>query len=171
MNSKEIFRVLSIDGGMRGYYSAAYLDRLSNLAVQRFGHKGIDLGKQFQMIVGTSTGAIVGAGLLTGMPANRIMSFYSSYGKQIFPQQLPSKCLSFLWHRRKKLNKRGEAALRNALVEAFGEMTLGEVFEKRKVPFVVPAVNATTHRGWVLKHLTTKTLITEMMIILWLMFA
>ena len=79
------------------------------------------------------------------------MSFYSTNGKRIFPEQLPSTCLGFLWHRRKKLNKRGETALRDALVEAFGEMTLGEVFEKRKLPFIVPAVDATSHCGWVFK--------------------
>lgn len=152
MVNKKVFRVLSIDGGgMRGYYSAAYLDELSNLAAKRFGHEEFDIGKQLQMVVGTSTGAIVGAGLVTGMSVDRIMSFYSTYGKQIFPQQLPSTCLGFLGHRRKKLNKQGETALRNALVEAFGKMTIGEVFKKRKLAFIVPAVNATTHCGWVFK--------------------
>ena len=52
---------------MRGYYSAAYLQKLSALAADRFGQAGFDLSEKFQLIVGTSTGAIVGAGLLAGL--------------------------------------------------------------------------------------------------------
>lgn len=152
MDKDQVFRVLSIDGGgMRGYYSAAYLHRLSVLAAERYGHSDFDVSEKFQLIVGTSTGAIVGAGLLTGLPLQQIMSFYQAYGERIFPERLPSKLIGFLGHRRKKLNRLGAAALRDGLSEAFGEITLGDIYRKRKIGFAVPAVDATTHRGWVFK--------------------
>ena len=62
------FRVLSIDGGgMRGLYTAAYLSSL----VQRYsvtrGEAGLDIGKGFDLITGTSTGAIIACGLAAGV--------------------------------------------------------------------------------------------------------
>ena len=152
MSQQSVFRVLSIDGGgMRGYYSAAFLHELYALAGNRFEQPDFDLSKNLQMIVGTSTGAIVGVGLAAGLSPERIMSFYSAYGEKIFPQRLPSKPLGFLWHRRKRINKNGDSALRNGLVEAFGETTLAEIYRKKRIALVIPTVDATTHRGWVFK--------------------
>ena len=152
MSNKPVFRVLSIDGGgMRGYYSAAYLQYLTTLAAERFGQNDFHLSNKFQLIVGTSTGAIVGSAVLIGLSMQQVMSFYTAYGEKIFPKQLPSGIFRFLGHRRKKLNRLGAAALRDGLTEAFGEVTLGEVFKERKIGLAVPAVDATTHRGWVFK--------------------
>ena len=152
MSSEQVFRVLSIDGGgMRGYYSAAYLQELSQLAMNRFGQIDFDLSTKFQLIVGTSTGAIVGAGLLAGLSLRQIMEFYAVYGEKIFPNQLPSKPVGYLWHRRKKINRLGTDALRDGLTEAFGEITLGEIFRTKRIAFAVPAVDATTHRLWIFK--------------------
>lgn len=152
MINQHTFKVLSIDGGgMRGYYSAAYLNQFKKLAELRSGEEKVDLSDVFQMVVGTSTGAIVAAGLVAGLFPEQVMQFYKNYGKQIFPQQLPSKPWGFLWHRRKKINKQGDLALREGLIEAFGETTLESVYHKRGIALVVPAVNATTHQGWVFK--------------------
>ena len=126
MNSEQVFRVLSIDGGgMRGYYSAAFLQELSQLARDRFGQNNFDLSTKFQLIVGTSTGAIVGAGLFAGLAPNQIMTFYENEGEKIFPKQLPSNPAGFLFHSRKKINRQGNNALRDALTKAFGEKNSG----------------------------------------------
>ena len=144
---------------MRGYYSAAYLHELTKLADSRFSQENFDWSKLFQMVVGTSTGAIVGAGLVAGLSPERMMQFYTQYGKQIFPQPLPKKFWKFLWHRRKRINQQGNAALREGLTEAFGDTTLGDIYRKHGIALVIPAVNATTHRGWVFKSLFTIYLI------------
>ena len=152
MTSQKVFRVLSINGGgMRGYYSATYLHKLCELAEKRFGQKDFDFSSLFQMVVGTSTGAILGVGLVAGLSPKEIMTFYQDYGKQIFPKPMYSKWgfLHGLW--RSRINKQGNAALREGLQEAFGEITLGEIYRKRNIALVVPAVNATTRRGWVFK--------------------
>ena len=58
------YRVLSLDGGgMRGLYTASLLNTLSD----RFGNQ-LDVGKGFDLIVGTSTGSILAAGLVAGIP-------------------------------------------------------------------------------------------------------
>ena len=63
MNGQTI-RVLSIDGGgMRGLFSSAYLEGIVKLANNKYGVDINDFGKQFDLIVGTSTGAIIGSSL------------------------------------------------------------------------------------------------------------
>jgi patatin-like phospholipase/acyl hydrolase len=86
-----IFRVLSIDGGgMRGIYSAAYLASLERAFCERRRCHGLDIGKAFQLIVGTSTGAIIGCALAKGKSPNEIINLYRSHGTRIFPRKMPS---------------------------------------------------------------------------------
>ena len=152
MVDSDTFKVLSIDGGgMRGFYSASYLNELKKLAERQYDQERADLSQLFQMIVGTSTGAIVGIGLVTGLSPERMMDFYTHYGEKIFSQPLPSKIWGLLWHWRKRINKKGNAALREGLIKTFGETTLKEIYQERGVALVVPAVNATTHQGWAFK--------------------
>ena len=152
--AKRPFRCLSIDGGgMRGYYSAAYLAELVSIGRSRYQNDIRDFGKLFDLIAGTSTGAILGAGLVSGIPVDQIVSLYASNGSRIFPTPMPASRAKLFLHlfRRHKLNKLGDAALRDALQEAFGDITMGEVYSQREIAFAVPAVNLTTHRGWVFK--------------------
>ena len=100
MNDQTI-RVLSIDGGgMRGLFSSTYLEGLIKLAKNRFGTDINDFGKQFDLIVGTSTGAIIGCGLAAGIPLEIISSFYADHGKEIFPEQLPKSKFKLMFLRR-----------------------------------------------------------------------
>jgi len=146
------YRVLSIDGGgMRGLYSVAYLEGLVKIADERFSTDISDFGKEFNLIAGTSTGAIVGSGVAAGVALEDIHSLFTKHGKDIFPKPMPKNKFALLFHGRSKLNKRGDDALRNALKEAFGQMTLGALYRDRKIGLVVPAVNCTTHKAWAFK--------------------
>jgi len=150
--SNNTYKVLSIDGGgMRGLYSVAYLNGLVKLANKRFNTDISDLGKEFNLIVGTSTGAILGSGLAAGISLSEIHTLYTSHGKQIFPKKLPKNKLALFLHHRSKLNKQGDKALRQALKAAFGEMTLSSLYRDRGIGLVIPAVNCTTHKAWVFK--------------------
>ena len=152
MNKEQVFRVLSIDGGgMRGYYSSAYLQELVQLAKNRFDQNEVDLSKKFHLVVGTSTGAIVGAGLLAGLDPSEIMAFYENNGKLVFPKQLPTNRFYLFFHPRKKINRQGNEALRNALTEVFGNITLGDIFQTNGIAFAIPTVDAITHNAWVFK--------------------
>ena len=136
---------------MRGLFSASFLRGLTKLASDRFDCDISDFGKEFDLIAGTSTGAILGCGLACGIPLNEIESLYTNVGSKIFPSELPQSKLQLLFHSRKKLNKQGDKALRRALQDAFGNQTLASVYNDRNIGLVVPAVNYTTHKAWVFK--------------------
>ena len=87
MVDQKPFRVLSLDGGgMRGIYTAEYLSCLASGFSKRTGKGDLDLGKGFDLIVGTSTGAIVGCALVAGVPLGKVVSVYKDNGKLIFPR-------------------------------------------------------------------------------------
>lgn len=67
------FRALSLDGGgMRGLYTATVLNSLS----ERFGNASpLDIGKGFDLISGTSTGAILATAIASGVPV-KVVKIY-----------------------------------------------------------------------------------------------
>ena len=72
-------RVLSIDGGgIRGFIPSLFLKEVE----RRAGNK--PLAELFDLIVGTSTGAIIGIGLALGKSAAELAEFYPAYGRRIF---------------------------------------------------------------------------------------
>ena len=149
------FRVLSIDGGgMRGLYTAAYLELLTKrYAVTRMV-AGLDIGKGFDLITGTSTGAIIACGLAMGLPPERMVALYRGYGPNIFPRKVPKKIgldlICQLWNRPRYL-KAGAAALEEALTAEFGDVTLGSLWRDRKIALAIPAIEMSRHHAWVFK--------------------
>jgi uncharacterized protein len=149
------FRVLSLDGGgMRGIYTAQYLACLSDGFSKQGNRRRLDVGKGFDLIVGTSTGAIVACALAAGVPLRDVITLYREHGKQIFPRQLPKTIgwdlITDFWKRPSALRK-GSAALQAALSACFGNETLGEIFKKRGIGLCITAVNISNHKSWVFK--------------------
>ena len=86
------FRVLSLDGGgMRGIYTAAFLDRLTTHFAKPKSNEPADLGQSFDLITGTSTGAIVACALAIGKPMNDVVALYKEHGRKIFPHRIKGK--------------------------------------------------------------------------------
>lgn len=158
----EPFRVLSLDGGgMRGLYTATYLALLSEKFAQKRGAKALDLGTAFDLIVGTSTGAIIACALAAGVAPGNVALLYREHGQAIFGKPLPTRwstlrLLPNLPFRAGAL-ARGDAALRAALTATLGTITLGDVWSERGIALAVPAVEMSQHRPWVFKtpHLAT----------------
>jgi patatin-like phospholipase/acyl hydrolase len=72
------FRLLALDGGgIRGLFAASCLAHLEQ-------HTGKRLADYFDLIVGTSTGAIIALGLSAGMTAHEVLCFYQEQGPRIF---------------------------------------------------------------------------------------
>jgi patatin-like phospholipase/acyl hydrolase len=79
------FRILSIDGGgIRGLIPAKVLAELE--AQLRAGHSDKKLYEHFDLICGTSTGAILAIGVALGIPAQDLVRFYKENAKVIFPR-------------------------------------------------------------------------------------
>lgn len=79
-------RILSLDGGgIRGVLSLEYLQRIENILQER--HGGSDrfrLSHYFDLIAGTSTGAIIAACLAKGMRVEEIKDLYATFGEEVF---------------------------------------------------------------------------------------
>lgn len=153
---KKIFRVLCIDGGgMRGLYTATLLATLAYRFDSRFSKQTPDIGKAFDLICGTSTGAILACGLALGIPIDKIQSLYVSNGPEIFSDPMPSEesALKFLCWGSKYVKKpsANTAKLRNALQAIFGDMNIKQLYEKRKIAICVPSINASNYKAWVFK--------------------
>ncbi|MCK4887752.1 MAG: patatin-like phospholipase family protein [Planctomycetes bacterium] len=148
------FRVLTLDGGgMRGLYTAQLLLTLSQSFNPDFKSedKNPDIGKSFDLICGTSTGAILACGLAAGIPIKKICQMYINKGQAIFPDPIPSK-ISVAWLA-EYANKTtaNSVMLEKALTECLGNMTLGTLYKNRDIKLCIPSVNASTYRAWVFK--------------------
>jgi len=122
-------RILSIDGGgIRGLLPASLLAMLEDAV-------GEPVAEHFDLIVGTSTGAIIALGLGAGMPAAEIRDFYLDHGPAIFSGSRGPR-----WLRHLALGKYNAAGLRGALEDALGARRLGESGTR----LVVPSVNLET---------------------------
>src|SRR5216684_1011897 len=154
------FRVLSLDGGgMRGTYTATYLDRVAATFAKRRKLDSLDIGKGVDLIVGTSTGAIIGCALAAGKPLSQVVSLYRKHGPKIFSKKLPTGLLGVVPDllARKHALEAGETELLSALVDTIGEETIAEVYERRGIALAISAVEMSQHRSWVFKtpHLPT----------------
>jgi len=100
------FRVLSLDGGgAKGFYTLGVLREIEALL-------GGDLAGRFDLIYGTSTGAIIATLIALGRTVDEILDIYKLYVPAIMSHNT----------RRSR-----SAALRHAAVEIFGDKTFRDV--------------------------------------------
>lgn len=155
MEETRPFRVLCLDGGgMRGVYQTAFLETFTARLRTDQGREGsIDIGKAFDLIVGTSTGGIVACALASGEPLSSVHRLYAEHGKDIFPYQT----LRAIWGiggavRALGLGLRcGNMALRRVLSKTLGEQTMGDVYLSRKIALAIPTVDLNRHAAVVFK--------------------
>ena len=108
------FRILALDGGgLRGTFTAAVLAKWDDMLKAGGGN---DLISHFDLVAGTSTGAILAIGLAMGLKPREILEFYEEKGPQIFPKDRK------LRHWLK--SKHDSATLRGLLTEVYGDKTL-----------------------------------------------
>ena len=137
---------------MRGIYTAAFLDRVCDQQARRTGGELLDIGLGFDLIVGTSTGAIVGCAAAVGCPMHRVVKLYRENGPQIFPHRIRSK-LSAVYRALagRRFVRSGDVALRRALKDVLETTTLSDVYHKRGISMCIPTVLMSSHRAWVFK--------------------
>lgn len=115
----KLFRILSIDGGgIRGIFPAQILKRIKD-------EIGIEFSRELDLIAGTSTGAIIAAGLAVDYPADKIVHLYQMKGAKIFRRNYSDK---FNWCNWKMLKncKYSNLYLKKVLGDVFQDLTLSE---------------------------------------------
>ncbi|SEP37042.1 patatin-like phospholipase family protein [Rhodopseudomonas pseudopalustris] len=148
------FRVLSLDGGgMRGTYTATYLDQVASAFARRRKIGPLDMGASFNLIVGTSTGGIIACALAAGVPLSKVVDLYRLHGAAIFRRPLPSNLIGAVpdSFRRPAALAEGEAALQLALENVLGHITLKDIYEQRGIALAITAVEMSQHHAWVFK--------------------
>ena len=85
-NNGQPKRILTLDGGgLRGILSVGILQRIEDILKQRHGG-GTDfrLSHYFDLIAGTSTGAIIAAALAQGWSVEQVREKYMELGEKVF---------------------------------------------------------------------------------------
>jgi uncharacterized protein len=135
-------RILALDGGgIRGAISIAFLERIEQVLADILGRQ-VRLCEYFDLIGGTSTGAIVAAGLAAGFSAAEIHAFYQELAPKVFKSSLfhlPG------WH----ANFDG-AALHEELEKTFSGCTLGS--ERLKTGLCMVLKRLDTGSCWVVMN-------------------
>ena len=131
-------RLLAIDGGgLAGLIPAEALIQIEQQLNQITG-EAKPLCDRFDLIAGTSTGAILAAGLALGHPATELRDFYLKFGKEIFTKEfLPIR----LWH------SYPSGPLEKHLKDVYGETTT-LASDKLRTQIVIVTKNATLGSDW-----------------------
>jgi predicted acylesterase/phospholipase RssA len=83
-------RILALDGGgIRGIVTLGYLQRIEDrLRARHGGSPDFRLAHYFDLVAGTSTGAIIAGGLAVGMSVEELTSIYLELGDEVFQRSL-----------------------------------------------------------------------------------
>jgi patatin-like phospholipase/acyl hydrolase len=138
-NSSQPRRLLALDGGgIRGLITLGILKDIENVVRKQTGQSDLVLGNWFDYIAGTSTGAIIAAGLARGLSVDDLITFYQKSGRQMFQS-------NNLLGRFQSLYVAGP--LLSQLKDTFGETTTLEPGFLKCLLLVVTR-NATTDSPW-----------------------
>lgn len=150
------YRVLSLDGGgIRGLYSAAVLHGIAQRVARMHGgpEERLDVGRAFDLVVGTSTGAILATALASGVSLAEVVALYRDNARKIFSDPVPQSkwpLLAWCWrHLRSPANP--SAPLKAALEGVFGVETVLQMYQRRGIALCVTSVDVETQKSWVFK--------------------
>lgn len=135
-------RILSLDGGgVRGAITVAFLERIESLICKRHGPQA-RLGDYFDLVAGTSTGAIIAGALALGFRASQVKDFYTRLAPLAFKRELFR--IPVL---QAKFDARG---LRNQINEIIGDLTLDS--EKLITGLCIVTKRMDTGSPWILAN-------------------
>jgi len=145
-------KILSLDGGgVRGALTLGYLEQIEKLLRDREKNESLVLADYYDLIGGTSTGAIIAACLSKGMSVQKVIELYKSLGVEVFGKKnswLPrtwTTCRSILKSTYKTEN------IERVLKKELGETTLGD-YDDFCCPVAIFAKRADTFSLWMVSN-------------------
>jgi len=146
-------KILALDGGgVRGALTLGYLEKIEQLLRRRYNNNELVLADYYDMIGGTSTGAIISACLAIGKPVKEIVSMYQNLGKEVFGKRrhriIPRNWTTFRAFFTSTY--RGDI-IEELLKNNLGDVTLGDL-EKLKCPVTIISKRADTFSLWTVSN-------------------
>jgi hypothetical protein len=137
-------RLLALDGGgVRGIVALAYLERVERLLRERTGgDPEFRLCDYFDLIGGTSTGAIIAAGLATGLPVEKLAELYQTMMPRVFKGSR--------WRLGLRQPKYSRGPLAGLLEDQFGDIRLGS--NRVRTGLVIVTKRFDTGSPWIIHN-------------------
>jgi len=135
-------KILSLDGGgIRGALTLGYLKKIEDILKAKFpDNPDFRLSDYFDLIGGTSTGAIIAASLAIGKTVDEIKDLYMDLGGKIFGEK------NNWWDFNRLRATYNFRPMEQGLKQAFGDIKLGG--EEIKTGLCVVAKRADTNSIW-----------------------
>ena len=139
--SKMPRKILSLDGGgIRGVLTLEILGEIERQLKAELGKDdSFRLSDYFDYIGGTSTGAIIAAGLSIGMSVDKLLSFYESKGEAMFDRAFLLKRVKYFYN---------DGPLLNELKATFGTGDIDLKSGLFKTLLMIVTMNRTTDSPW-----------------------
>ncbi len=143
MENNQPKRILALDGGgIRGALTLGFLERIEAIIREKEGNPNLLLCDYFDLIGGTSTGAIIAAGLSIGKSSKEIKKLYLEIGGDIFGKKNHFFVNPLKWYKAKYSFE----PLENALEDFFEDITMGS--DRIKTGLCVVTKRADTFSTW-----------------------
>lgn len=142
-------RILALDGGgVRGILTLGFLEKIEGLLRKRYNKPDLVLSDYYDMMGGTSTGAIMATGLAMGMQVKQIIQLYLDLGEVIFGKRsfsfIPRDWTGFRAIFKENYNSEN---LEKQLQNTFGEIVLGDQ-NNLKCGLAINTKRADTYSLW-----------------------
>ena len=139
LNSRHQILALS-GGGYRGLYTVNFLAKCEHAF-------GVSCVKKFDLLTGTSIGALIVAGLAVGKTAQQLLDGIEKYGTKVFPKTLA------YWVKRIFVQAPYDLNILSRVVKEILGNDADAPLNTIEVPLLIPTVNYTTGKSVILKSL------------------
>ncbi len=135
-------KLLALDGGgIRGVLAIEILSKIEDMVRKKLGGDAV-LADYFDYVAGTSTGAVIAAGLSRGMSVVELRDLYHEHGKEMFDRAFITRLYKY---------KFDSSRLQGLLQKKFGhDTTFGD--DELKTLLMVVLRNASTDSPWPLSN-------------------
>lgn len=147
-NNQRPKKILTLDGGgIRGILTLGMLKKIETIVREK--DKSLVLSDYYDLISGTSTGAIIASALAIGKSVDEIIELYKSLGDEIFDAGRKHKFFKRDWTTLRAIfNENYDSnKLEKYLKNTFGEIKIGDT-ENIKCGLVINCKRADTYSLW-----------------------